>query len=81
MNNREPIITKTKTGLTLKTDQGVNINFHCIPDKIDEKLCSNCETTTLKLYKCGRCKRVRYCNQDCQKLHWIKIHKYDCNSL
>ncbi len=31
------------------------------------------------LLQCSRCKKVKYCNTDCQKENW-KIHKKNCKS-
>lgn len=38
--------------------------------------CPVCETHANK--KCGKCKILKYCGQDCQKLHWTKYHKKVC---
>lgn len=50
----------------------------CIEDK---KSCLNCKKTKTDviLQKCGKCKKVRYCDSDCQlKCHFL--HKHDCNA-
>jgi len=38
--------------------------------------CSNCGNPKAEL-RCSQCKKVYYCNIDCQRSHW-KIHKHDC---
>ncbi len=45
--------------------------------------CANCMAVagigsikTLK--KCGRCKKVYYCDVECQKYHWQTVHKLHC---
>jgi len=42
-----------------------------------ERSCARCNKTGIGFPKCSRCKEVFYCDQDCQKLHWLK-HKPDC---
>ena len=43
----------------------------------EKKKCLSCGTIG-KLQKCGKCKKVYYCNQECQKkCHFL--HKHDCN--
>ncbi|XP_020103447.1 ubiquitin carboxyl-terminal hydrolase 18-like [Ananas comosus] len=31
--------------------------------------------------KCSRCKRVRYCSQECQSKHWKADHQFKCKQL
>jgi len=48
--------------------------------QLKTKFCNHChnqESETLKLSTCKRCKKVFYCNRECQKLDW-KLHKIDC---
>jgi len=42
-------------------------------------MCALCKTLDLekKFEKCGRCKKVIYCDKSCQKKHW-KEHKKEC---
>jgi hypothetical protein len=50
-----------------------------IPDK-PPRYCSRCMATNKSnYYKCSRCKRTKYCSQECQEADW-KYHKYDCLS-
>jgi hypothetical protein len=40
--------------------------------------CSNREEPTLKLKRCGHCKKAKYCSVKCQSLDWVR-HKPECN--
>ena len=45
----------------------------------DDTSCSTCfEDKAPK--KCSSCRKVQYCDRDCQKLHW-PFHKKQCDSL
>jgi hypothetical protein len=58
-------------------------------DKINKKICSNCEKKNLNLLICSRCKKVACkkillllliiidCNKECQSKDW-KNHKNNC---
>ncbi|RDL38590.1 SET protein [Venustampulla echinocandica] len=48
-----------------------------------ERVCSYCmlEHETSSLKRCTRCKVVRYCSAECQKLDWKLIHKNECSLL
>ncbi|KAF8658594.1 hypothetical protein HU200_059055 [Digitaria exilis] len=41
--------------------------------------CAACGGVTTK--KCSRCKRVRYCSQECQTKHWQAGHKFKCKPM
>lgn len=41
--------------------------------------CNAVETAEHSLKTCPACKRVAYCDKDCQKKHW-KIHKPVCSA-
>ncbi len=41
--------------------------------------CSTCFAEDAK-GRCGLCRKVRYCNAECQKAHW-QIHKITCSPL
>eukprot|EP01129_Flabellula_baltica_P014030 TRINITY_DN6640_c0_g1_i1.p1 TRINITY_DN6640_c0_g1~~TRINITY_DN6640_c0_g1_i1.p1 ORF type:complete len:439 (-),score=59.87 TRINITY_DN6640_c0_g1_i1:3-1319(-) len=46
------------------------------------KCCENCFLVGLERYKvCSRCKRMFYCGRDCQKAHWKRIHKSECDAI
>jgi ankyrin repeat protein len=41
--------------------------------------CAQCDkTTSKKLQKCSACRKVYYCNRECQVAHWLQ-HKPVCN--
>ena len=40
--------------------------------------CGSCMQRKIHLLKCGRCLSVYYCDVNCQKLHWKKLHKGEC---
>uniref|UniRef100_A0A0A9X057 Ankyrin repeat and MYND domain-containing protein 2 n=2 Tax=Lygus hesperus TaxID=30085 RepID=A0A0A9X057_LYGHE len=43
----------------------------------DIKVCATCcEETATK--KCSKCKKVQYCDRECQRLHWF-VHKKECD--
>ena len=43
--------------------------------QIVTNMCGSCQTPAIT--KCSRCKKVFYCNRECQKQHW-KVHKKQC---
>ena len=43
----------------------------------DAPLCASCNTQGVHLMRCSRCKKVFYCNVDCQRAHF-KQHKLVC---
>jgi len=49
--------------------------------------CANCiaygwpQPDPAVLQKCGGCKILKYCSQDCQKSHWSLVHKRHCKDL
>lgn len=54
----------------------------CVDSRFDKYLCGACKRPPAlgeKLLKCGRCRAVTYCNQDCQKADWSQ-HKVVCSS-
>lgn len=49
--------------------------------KAEAFTCDYCgANSVVKLQLCGRCKKVAYCNRDCQKVAW-KAHKKQCVKL
>ena len=43
----------------------------------NRKICS----TNRKWYKCKQCRVTNYCSRRCQKIHWNKVHRFQCESL
>lgn len=44
----------------------------------DEDICAKCSKKEgVKLKKCARCLRIKYCGSECQKEHWVE-HKLVC---
>ena len=46
----------------------------------NNRKCNNCKTRLKTLYKCKRCRRVRYCTKKCQKISWKYCHRFECHS-
>jgi ankyrin repeat protein len=45
-----------------------------------QRICEECERMTRgKMFKCGACRSVYYCNCDCQAAHWA-MHKLVCTA-
>ena len=36
------------------------------------------EASSEPLQRCQKCKMAHYCDKDCQKEHWVKVHKERC---
>ena len=54
------------------------INKENMEIKINLDKCAFCDKKfTSKRSKCGRCKKVAYCDKNCQTNHW-KTHKMVC---
>jgi hypothetical protein len=45
--------------------------------RLEKPSCANCGKMDVPLSACSRCKQVKYCSKECQKMHW-PIHKPDC---
>ncbi|GAQ85737.1 hypothetical protein KFL_002510140 [Klebsormidium nitens] len=45
-------------------------------------VCWNCRKKPegAQLLKCGKCKDVKYCSEECQTLSWRKDHKLECDA-
>lgn len=53
------------------------------PTDSDTKKCKNCGCvegigSIIKLKVCSKCKKVYYCDRECQKYDWQTKHKYEC---
>ena len=33
------------------------------------------------MYPCSSCKYVSYCSKQCQREHWVKVHRDQCAAL
>ena len=64
-----------------KIDEMEDVSMH---DFMKARLCcGNCKKKRSydnKFLRCGRCRKVYYCDRNCQKLHWKKGHKHRCVS-
>ena len=43
----------------------------------ESRICFGCSRFSLKTHKCSRCRKARYCSQDCLSHHW-KFHRVRC---
>ena len=46
--------------------------------------CENCglqPSAAIKLRKCRKCEKSKYCSRKCQKIHWRKLHRLFCGCL
>ena len=41
-------------------------------------LCGNMSIGLPKMLTCGGCRGYHYCGQECQKIHWKRVHKKSC---
>ena len=76
-------VYKGQTPSMMATSQGNETVVETINTLINnDTKCAKCSKSALDLgrilLKCGRCKKVYYCNKECQKAHW-KIHKPVCS--
>lgn len=49
-------------------------------DTSNEYMCSICGKRDIKLKKCGKCKIIAYCSEECQRKDWTK-HKKHCTTF
>jgi MYND finger len=67
----------------LGVDRDMSEGFDQVTEETGEKWCVQvlpcgyCGKINKKISRCARCKRVAYCNQDCQKADW-KRHRRIC---
>ena len=70
--------------LTLDEYGYTPLKFDCPRNNLltDMRQCGQCNKIgkTRELLKCGHCKIVYYCNEDCQRKHW-RAHKQICQTL
>ena len=66
--------------------RNTNPEQNSVDFKVNEKMerkkkkmsCGWCHTYHVWNKKCGQCKKVYYCDQCCQRSHWIKEHMDVC---
>lgn len=61
--------------IELKCDDGSTVRFWAA-----QKMCGHCHKSGAKLLRCGRCKKVYYCNVECQKKDWATNHRAQCST-
>ena len=51
----------------------------------DDELCDNCLIPERFLFakgkhlmRCSKCHKVKYCSRNCQRVHWIREHRHQC---
>ena len=70
INIKEPTITSTTTYSNSHKDAVKNMDA-------EVKSCNNCGKYSLEMKRCARCKKIKYCDGNCQKSDW-KIHQKKC---
>jgi len=40
-------------------------------------ICANCGNPN-NIKRCSGCRKISYCSPECQKIHWKKVHKAEC---
>ena len=55
-----------------------NPTYFKMKNTINEKMCSHCSKTNVKLRKCSQCMSRLYCSNKCQKKDWKLCHKKVC---
>ena len=45
------------------------------------EICEHCSVVDYRLLRCGHCKKVCYCNAECQRADWIAGHKERCQII
>ncbi|KXJ13382.1 hypothetical protein AC249_AIPGENE11864 [Exaiptasia diaphana] len=66
----------TNVGGNFPMDQSKSITTDLHPSL--DLCCAFCKNPSKDLKKCTGCKKVFYCNRECQKQHWKKEHKLVC---
>ena len=64
---------------TIKDEE---FNFGMASELKEHNMCANCSTLEssleTKLLKCSGCRQILYCSAKCQRHHWKKLHKKQC---
>lgn len=51
-------------------------------EKLDlNNLCDICGKRVNKIFKCAKCRKIKYCNKDCQIKDWVTGHREECEQL
>ncbi|VDK41466.1 unnamed protein product [Dibothriocephalus latus] len=54
---------------------------HGLDESAAANHCAYCVTPADNLLRCAQCKRVYYCNRQCQKAGWAFGHRGECKSI
>jgi hypothetical protein len=64
-------------GITISDD-----TFHVIPITKIQYTCFSClKQSSIKLFMCSGCGFNRYCDVNCQRIHWKAMHKEFCEMM
>ncbi|KAL5258404.1 hypothetical protein ACHWQZ_G009042 [Mnemiopsis leidyi] len=76
INEGQLIVTENKNS----ADSSMLIKVvYAVSEPFPQKTCASCGTGG-DLKRCLRCRKVSYCNQECQKKHY-KNHKFECKAV
>ncbi|KAL7531753.1 hypothetical protein ACHAXR_004216, partial [Thalassiosira sp. AJA248-18] len=50
-------------------------------ERVEDNRCHGCNEIYDKLSQCTRCKKAFYCSKNCQRNHWRRVHKSECQVL
>eukprot|EP01084_Bolivina_argentea_P219158 371774_1 len=90
---KEYYLCKKYANISWKRTQEIKCiknKYPILKKKLNEKIiklkCANCSVCNesrknKKLKVCKGCHRMYYCNKQCQKLHWLKVHRSNCNKF
>jgi hypothetical protein len=66
----------------LYINQPLSVNVHDVQLPHRCYYCLDLERDREKpLLRCSKCKEVKYCSEECQKLSWERRHKYECKLI
>ena len=77
----EGVYTSPTTGI--ETRDKLSLKEENLERCFKTQSCNGCLKTfdPKNLNKCSKCKLVRYCSKECQRLDWKRNHKEDCSIL
>jgi ankyrin repeat protein len=80
-------VTDGKTAETMAREAGLveladslSPNAHVVPLPMVSAECAFCRIVTPTLKSCTKCRMVKYCGEQCQKLHWAD-HRILCKQI